>query len=235
MSAIDLVISYYQLLNVPSVTNLLGGGRIWRYQRPLNSDKVDVVISVPEYVGGSFNVSDVEVNVYAPNLQGFEPLGFPDPTHPNIVTLLSVTNAILALLSGSDVMVAGKLVQDKSGVWYSNIVVRVTEIDLGLSVPASLWKSTAAADGYGGALAVFEQAWSGRASQDNISSSDQLEVNAGRYEMLMQCDWLVPKSEVTPQKNMELRTGEGDYVIRSIVPESGLWRITTVRKDGVRT
>lgn len=236
MSAIDLVISFYRLLNVPAITGLLGDGKVWRYQRPLNSDKVDVVISVPEYVGGSFNVSDVEINVYAPNIQNFEPLGYPDPTHPDVVKLKAVTEAILTLLDGYSVKVAGKLVQDKSGVWYSNIVVEVTEIDQGLSTEVALWESSLVPDGYGGSTATFGQVWSGRAAQDNIRKDDQLEVNAGRYEMLLRCDWLIPSDEVTPQKNMELRTAEGDYVIRSIVPDSagGMWRITTVRKDAVR-
>lgn len=236
MSAIDLVISFYRLLNVPAVTGLLLGGKVWRYQRPLNSDKADVVISVPEYVGGSFNVSDVEINVYAPNLKNFEPIGHPDPTHPDVVRLKAITEAILTLLDGYSVKVAGKLIQDKSGVWYSNIVVEVTEIDLGLSVPATLWTASKVVDGYGGSTATFSQTWSGRAAQDNISKPDQLEVNVGRYEMPLRCDWLIPADEVTPQKNMELRTDEGEYVIRSIVPEigGGLWRITTVRKDAVR-
>lgn len=236
MSAIDLVISYYRLLNVPAVTSLLNGGKVWRYQRPLNSDKVDVVVSVPEYVGGSFNVSDVEINIYSPNLEHFEPLGYPDPTHPNVVVLQSVTNAILGLISGRDVKVAGKLIQDPAGFWRSTIVVRETEINPGLSTEVTLWESLLVPDGYGGSTATFGQVWSGLAAMDNISNADQLQENAGRYEMLMRCDWLIPETEVTPQKNMELRTAEGDYVVRSIAPDSagGMWRITTVRKDAVR-
>lgn len=236
MSAIDLVISYYRLLNVPAITGLLNGGKVWRYQRPLNSDKVDVVVSVPEYVGGSFNVADVEINVYAPNLKNFEPIGHPDPTHPDVVRLKAVTEAILSILDGYSVKVAGKLIQDKSGVWYSNIVIREAEIDSGMSVDATLWESSLVPDGYGGSTATFGQVWSGLAAMDNISNADQLQENAGRYEMLMRCDWLIPEAEVTPQKNMELRTAEGDYVVRSIAPDSagGMWRITTVRKDAVR-
>lgn len=236
MSAIDLVISYYRLLNVSAVTSLLNGGKVWRYQRPLNSNYVDVVVSVPEYVGGSFNVSDVEINIYSPNIENFHPIGFPDNTHPDVSKLKSVTNVILGLLSGRDIKVAGKLVQSASGDWYSNIVVRETEINPGLSVSAALYESSSVSDGYGGGTAQFAQVWSGQAAMDNISNADQLQENAGRYEMLMRCDWLIPSNEVTPEKNMELRTDEGEYVIRSIVPETGggLWRIITVRKDAVR-
>src|SRR5690606_38504908 len=106
----------------------------------------------------------------------------------------------------------------------------------GMSVDATLWESSLVPDGYGGFTATFGQVWSGLAAMDNISNADQLQENAGRYEMLMRCDWLIPSNEVTPEKNMELRTDEGEYVIRSIVPETGggLWRITTVRKDAVR-
>ena len=238
MSAIDLVISFYRLLNVPTVTGLLLGGKVWRYQRPLNSDKVDVIISVPEYVGGSFNVADVEINVYAPNLKNFEPIGHPDPTHPDVVRLKAVTEAILSILDGYSVKVAGKLIQDKSGVWYSNIVVELSEVNPDLGTEATLWKSSATTDNYGGATATFTQVWSGLAAMDNARKDDQLDLIAGRYEMPFRVDWLLPDngSIVIPQKNMELRTDEGEYVIRSIIPEEsmGLWRIITVRKDAVR-
>lgn len=236
MSGIDFVIQFYQLLNVPAITDLLNGGMVWRYQRPLNSNRLDVVISTPEYIGGSFNTAHVEINVHSPNVQNFSPYGIPDNTHPDIVKLRSVTDAILLLLSGRDIKVSGKVIQDKDGHWYSNIVVVVTEISIDMSTPVELWQSTSLSDGFGGSTAVLSKVWSGLGAMDNIRKDDQLEQNSGRYEMIMRCDWLIPSSEVVPQKNMELRTDEGGYVIRSIIPETGgdLWRITTVRKDAIR-
>lgn len=230
MSAIDLVISFYRLLNVPAITGLLGDGKVWRYQRPLNSDKVDVVISVPEYVGGSFNVSDVEINVYAPNIQNFEPLGYPDPTHPDVVRLKAVTEAILTLLDGYSVKVAGKLIQDKSGGWYSNIVVEVTEVNPGLSIPITLYSLESANDGYGGVTLSKVVEWTGEAAMTDTSKEDRRSVDGGVTSINLRTHFVF-KSDVAPQKNMEVSTDEGVYVIRGISFDGDMWRLNTIRKD----
>lgn len=231
MSAINTVISFYRLLNVPAITGSLGDGKVWRYQRPLNSDNVDVVISVPEYVGGSFNVSDVEINVYAPNIQNFEPLGYPDPTHPDVVKLKAVTEAILTLLGGYSVKVAGKLIQDKSGVWYSNIVVQVEQIDDDLSIPVTVMEVVGTSDGFGGMTVTYDLVWSGQAAQVNIADGSQLSSMGAKYDLNLKSDWIVPRSEVTPQKDMEIRTDEGAYIINGIKPIGRYWQISTYRKD----
>src|SRR5690606_7070988 len=109
-------------VNAPAIISLLDGGGVWRYQRPLNSTFVDVVVSMPEYVGGSFNVSQIEINIHSPNIQNFEPIGIPDPTHPDVAKLREVTNAVISLLSGYTLKVAGKVIQDTDGHWYSNII-----------------------------------------------------------------------------------------------------------------
>lgn len=232
MSGIDTIISFNQLLNVPLVTSLLGGGGVWRYQRPLNSPNVDVVVSMPEYVGGSFNTAQVEINVHAPNIQGFEPIGQPDPIHPDVAKLKTVTNAVLSLLGGYTLKVAGKVVQDADGHWYSNIVVIVGEIDQNEGIDIQLFALTSVPDGYGGSVATDTIQWSGKAAQQNIASGSQININAGRYEFNLKCDWLVPDS-VTPQKNWQLRTDEGVYVINGIKPEvdSSYWRLSTARKS----
>lgn len=231
MSGIDTVIDFYQVLNVPSITSLLNGGGVWRYQRPLNSTFVDVVVSMPEYVGGSFNVSQIEINVHSPNIQNFEPIGIPDPTHPDVAKLREVTNAIIPLLGGYTLKVAGKVVQDTDGHWYSNIIVVVGEINPELAIDATLWTMSRVSDSYGGFTPTYTQSWSGKASQINIASGDQLNIVLGRYEFNLKCDWIVP-NEITPQKFMQLRTDEGVYVINGIIPEDQFWRLSTFRKDG---
>lgn len=230
MSAIDLVISFYRLLNVPAITGLLGDGKVWRYQRPLNSDNVDVVISVPEYVGGSFNVLDAEINVYAPNIQNFSPIGHPDPTHPDVVVLKSVTDAILSLLDGYSIKVAGKLIQDKSGVWYSNIVVEVADVNPSLSIPITLYSLQTTNDGYGGVTVSKVAKWTGEAAMTDTSREDRRSVD-GEVTSVNLRTHFVFKSDVAPQKNMELSTDEGVYVIRGISFDNGMWRLNTIRKD----
>lgn len=227
MSAIDSVILFYRALNVPALTGQING-KVWRYNRPLNSGKTDVVISSPEYVGGAFNRVNIEINVFTPNkTQVID--GNNDTTHPDIPTLDRLTDIIVGLLSGYNFSVVGKVLRDKDGHWYSNNVIQLESIDPVLGMPAELYELTGVSDGYGGYTTGREQVWSGRVSMVDIKKGSQLNVDNSSNAFNQINDFIIP---VTPQKNYKLITNEAEYTILGITPESvGLWRIHTVRGD----
>lgn len=228
MSAIDNVIFFYRLLNITAITSLIDG-KVWRYNRPVNSKKTDVIISSPEYIGGAFNKANIEINVHVPNI----PMtidGTPDPTHPNVVKLQQITNAITALLSGYNFTVVGKVLRDKDNQnWYSNNIIEITQIDPVRGLPVEIYDLIAQADGYGGVTATRELAWSGRAVMVDVKKGSQVNTDNNSYAYHQVNDFILP---VIPQKNQKVVTSEGEYAILGITPEgSDLWRVNAYRGD----
>lgn len=222
MSGIDLVIDFYRLLNVPSITDLLDGGRVWRYNRPLNSDFTDVVISMPEYIGGSFNTANIEINIHTPNIKNFEPLGFEDVTHPNVLKLQEVTDAVLDVLGDVyNLKTSGKVVRDKDGHWYSNIIVEVKDINEADSVDVELIEYISVDDGFGGVIPSSSVVWSGKGAFISFANNvNDLDESLGRYEMNRHAEIAIP-SIVDVKKNMSLIISDDEYIIKGIRPVIG--------------
>ena len=219
MSGISSSISIWRVLNVPSVIGLLDGG-LYRYNRPINSRKRDVVISTPEQ-------GKVDINIHVPNLVLQD-----DQTNPDLAQMKQITDAVLTLLSGYDFDKVGLPQRDADGQWFCQIRINYNSVDAGLSV--ELWSLTRVDDGYGGFTVTKSLQWSGIAQQVDIKRGSQLQVAAGRYEFNLETDWLLPQ-DAEPQKFMHLITAEGEYVINGIIPEAGGWRLNTRRKDGAYT
>jgi len=219
MSGISSSISIWRVLNVPSVIGLLDGG-LYRYNRPINSRKRDVVISTPEQ-------GKVDINIHVPNLVLQD-----DQTNPDLAQMKLITDAVLTLLSGYDFDKVGLPQRDADGQWFCQIRINYNSVDAGLSV--ELWSLTRVDDGYGGFTVTKSLQWSGIAQQVDIKRGSQLQVAAGRYEFNLETDWLLPQ-DAEPQKFMHLITAEGEYVINGIIPEAGGWRLNTRRKDGAYT
>jgi hypothetical protein len=219
MSGISSSIAIWQTLNVPSVIGLLDGG-LYRYNRPINSRKRDVVISTPEQ-------GKVDINIHVPNLVLQD-----DQTNPDLAQMKLITDAVLSLLSGYDFDKVGLPQRDADGQWLCQIRINYNSVDAGLAV--ELWSLTRVDDGYGGFTATKALHWSGIAQQVDIKRGSQLQIAAGRYEFNLETDWLLPQ-DAEPQKFMHLITAGGEYVINGIIPEAGGWRLNTRRKDGAYT
>lgn len=224
MSGIDNVISFYRLLNVPSVTGLIDGG-IWRYNRPLNSQFTDVVISTPDD-------KLVEINVHTPNIQNFFPLGYEDGTHPDVQKLQSVTDAIISELSGYNLKTVGKVSRDSDGHWHSSITVQFVEVD-GQLVELSLIEYTSVDDGYGGSIPDKDVAWVGDGFLVNVANNvNDLNIDLGRYEVNPHIEFAIPKTSDV-KKNMSIELDGIEHVIvgiRPIIGNSDYLSIKTVRQ-----
>lgn len=231
MSAIDSVILFYRALNVQPLTSQISG-KVWRYNRPLNSGKTDVVISTPEYVGSSFNKVNVEINIFTPN-----PIltidGKQDSTHPDVVKLDAVTDIITGLLSGYNFTVVGKVLRDKDGHWYSNNVIQLEQIDPSQGIEADIFELTGVSDSYGGYTASSELFWTGNIAMVDVKKGSQVNTDNNSFDFNQSNDFILP---IIPQNNMKVVTSEGTYGILGIIPEtSGLWRVNTFRYDAKRS
>lgn len=230
MSGLDIATSLYRLLNVTSVSSLLDGG-IYKFNRPINSRKRDIVISIPEYVSGQFNKGFVDINIHVPNLELQS-----DQTNPDLAIMKSIVDMVTPLIStipgySLSVSIPGIPVRDSDGQWYCNIRIVFIGIDDNEGQDVSLVLLSAVPDGYGGFNAQRSTVWSGKGAMIDVSKGDQLNLNAGRHEFNMKTNWLLP-IDSAPEKYMVLVTSEGEYTIRGIIPDSGLWVVNTVRKDG---
>lgn len=235
MSGIDVVLDVFRLLNVSGVTSLLGSGKVWRHNRPLNSPNVDVVISMPEYNAGQFNTGYLDVNVHAPNIEGYKPLGTEDTTFPDLVKLDQVVDAILPLLVSAsyslEPRIPGIPIRDKDGQWFANIRVGFSQIPT-TGVSVSLYRLDRVADGYGGFGNTRTLVGTVTASKVDVGGGSQLNINAGRYEFNETSSFIIPNT-YTPQKNMQLQTSEGIYVINGITKAGTFWKLSVTRKDAV--
>ncbi|MDR2274354.1 MAG: hypothetical protein LBF27_25830 [Sphingobacterium sp.] len=230
MSVLDIATSLFRVLNVTSVNNTIDGG-IYKFNRPINSRKKDIIITVPEYNGGQFNTGFIDINIHVPNLQLVN-----DQTNPDLAAMKTIVDAMIPLLFGMSgyalfVSKSGIPNRDADGQWYCNIRVAFTGIDENSGKEIKLIALNNNGDGYGGYTATRLDVWSGKGAMMEVKKGSQLSVNAGRYEFNMSVDWLLPK-ESKPEKYMVLVTDEGEYTIKGIIPDSGMWRISTVRKDG---
>lgn len=231
MSGIDNVISFFRLLNVTPITSIIDG-KVWRYNRPINSDKVDIVISMPEYIGGSFNRASIEINIHSPNMN-IKNDGADDYTHPAVSKLQEVNDAVLTILDNYNFTVRGKIIRDNDGHWYSNNIIQIEEIDANLGVDANIIELIGTDDGYGGNTVSQTPYWSGNIAITDIDKGSQLTTNSMTYRFNQRNDFIAP---MIVQKNMIISTSEGKYTVLGIIPEGlGFWRINAVRYDSKRS
>lgn len=240
MTGIEVVSEIYKMLNVPAVTSLLGGGKVWQHNRPVNSPFPDVVISLPVFDGNSRSISFVDVNIHTPNLREFWPIAGrnEDHTFPDLEKHNAILNAVLPrIVSGIgfslEPAILGVPIRDEDGQWFTNVRVSLTTINQNRSLPAVAVELTTATDGFGGCFAVAHEVWSGFVEVLKLSEEDQVEDFSGRLDLIRRVTLRVPADAYTPQKNHQIHTTEGVYVIRGIFPEgASFWKLLTTRKDG---
>lgn len=253
-SAIDIVIDVNKMLEVPALVNLLddlngdipGQNYIHQHNWPENSDKTEVCISIPTTDAYESELKFFDVDIRTPNLgtDGKTPYyPFPgedrpqDNTFPDLAILKRVTDVVLPLIqtSGSfyvETKIPGVPKRDSDGRWLVNIRVEFTLLDTKDTHLAKLMALTGVHDGFAGYVPTLAQVWQGTAQRDTINVNPQLDKTAGIYGLYMRCNWLIPRTEVVPKKNMQLITAEGEYVITGIIPDGVFWKLTTTRKDG---
>lgn len=244
LSAIDIVTLVWRMLDVPSLKAALGGDYIWQHNWPRNSDKNEVCISIPTTDAYESKLKFLDIDIRTPNfgLHGkteyYPYQGKPqDNTFPDLQKLKEITDIILPLIVTTgglfvETVIPGVPKRDSDGNWIVNIRVQFTILDEQDSLPVRILLLEGVRDIYGGSTPTKTEVWEGAAQRLDIVKTPHLDKTAGKYGLHMRSSWLVPRDQVSPVKNMQLSTPEGDYIITGIFPEGIFWRLTTTRKDG---
>lgn len=243
-SGIDIVIEFWKMLNVPILTEALGQGEVWQHNIPMNSPYTEVVVSIPTTDAYESQLRFVDIDIRTPNLGVLdgEPDYYPhkgltqDNTFPDMAEFKRITDIILPLIQTTGVLyvetrIPGVPVRDADGTWRVNIRVQFTLLDSGDTLDTQVVELIGQPDGFGGYAPTRTTIWEGNIQRLAINLNPHLEKAAGNYGLYMRCSWLIPRDQVTPQKNMHLVNSEGEYVITGIFPEGVFWRLTTTRKD----
>ena len=93
----DIETILYKALNVPTITNVISG-KVYKNSRPLNSDKVDVVVGSLPINAEQIQRTVANVNVHVPNLK-LSIAGVQDGTQPDTATLKAVTSLVIGALT----------------------------------------------------------------------------------------------------------------------------------------
>lgn len=132
-TAIQMVQDVHSVINVTQVTSIISGS-IYLYERPKNSDKLDVVINSLLLTADQIQAGVVNVNTHAPNLKG-SINGNVDTTMPDIAKMIEIGNVLANLLAdvnGFDfklsVSFPGLPIKDVDGSWFLNIRVNYISI-----------------------------------------------------------------------------------------------------------
>lgn len=228
MTGIDVAIELYQLLNGKV------SARVWQHNRPRNSKLNDVVISVPEFNKGQLNSGYVDINVYSQNVP-VTIANQQDTTFPNITTFKTLVDAIIPLLDSTTNFdltpsIVGIPIRDNDGNWYVNIRVSFEGLS-NESLDIELWSVNSTDDGFGGVITTKSLEAETKASRINIGNGTQLNINVGRYELNMRCDWVIPSS-IYVAKNYHVHYNDEVYVINGISPKGkGFTQLSTVKCD----
>lgn len=223
MTGIDLVIEAYKLIFGKV------NARVWQHNRPRNSKTNDIVISVSEFNSDQINSGYVDFNVYSKN-PTIDVDGAQDTTFPNMTVFKPLIDSIIPLIvSPFKLISVGIPIRDNDGNWHVSIKSYFEGISE-FSLDVELWSVKGVDDGYGGSVVNKTLESTTKASRDNIGNGTQLNIDAGRYEFNLRCDWLIP-NDVVVHKNYQLHYNNEVYVINGIIPKGRFTQISTVRKD----
>lgn len=105
-------------------------GAIYKYHKPLNSKKVNIIIGSLTLTNATLQSGIVNVNIHAPNLPPVNTDGVTDANFPNSPLLESLSKSAIELLDAqwkddfhTDIDTLPNLNQDNDGTWYINIRV----------------------------------------------------------------------------------------------------------------
>lgn len=240
MTGIDIVIEVWKKLNVPTVTTLLGAGKVWQHNRPVNSKNPDVVISLPVFDGNSRALNYVDVNIHTPNLKEYRPFNEDeDHTFPDLAKHKSILDTVLPLLtSGAGYSIRpailGVPIRDVDGQWFTNIRCTIITLDNQASIMSKLRKVVSMADGYAGVTTTLQDVWEGLAERLSIPDESQVTTESGRLDLTRRERWRIPAvAGKAPQKSHVFSNSQGTYNILAIYPNGeSFWDLMVERKDG---
>lgn len=126
----DMVTDVWALINIPSVTSLLGaGGVVWRDVKPANrgANYCDIVVNSLGVTNSQMQRGIANVNIFVPTIARQQPDGSKQPM-PDREKLNAITKAVQPLLDTrwmptfhTEIEDTGDPVQDTDGSWYVNI------------------------------------------------------------------------------------------------------------------
>lgn len=86
----------YKAVNMPLITSAISG-KVYKRSRPLNPDKVDIVVGSLPVNNEQLQRTVVNVNIHVPNLK-LSINGITDNTQPDLVKLKTVTALVISAL-----------------------------------------------------------------------------------------------------------------------------------------
>lgn len=128
-TGVEMVRDGFTLININAVQSLITGG-IYLFERPQNSDKIDVVLNTLALTTAQLQNGIFNVNIHCPNLKDVVINGVTDNTQPDVYSMASIGKVVTELLkdyNGTDfkldVQTPGLPIRDSDSTWYLNIRV----------------------------------------------------------------------------------------------------------------
>lgn len=124
---LDAATAVFKLVNVASVKNVITGG-IYKYRRPQNSNKEDIVINTPSLGSGTRQLGVVNVNIYVPDVQ--QSIDGKNVFLANTARLETLTNLVKPLIEETDgeayvIMIENFELLDESDINYHFMNIRL--------------------------------------------------------------------------------------------------------------
>lgn len=124
---LDAATAVFKLVNVASVKNVITGG-IYKYRRPQNSNKEDIVINTPSLGSGTRQLGVVNVNIYVPDVQ--QSIDGKNVFLVNTARLETLTNLVKPLIEETDgeayvIMIENFELFDESDINYHFMNIRL--------------------------------------------------------------------------------------------------------------
>lgn len=130
-TAIEQVEDVFGLLNVPSVTGLLGDGQLIRFKRPTRSKECDIVVNSLSLSNRPLQKGTINVNIHVPSSEHARYNGIADAEQPNIPKMIALQNVVIPILEANytgldfhiDLENCSEPMQDADKTWYLNLRV----------------------------------------------------------------------------------------------------------------
>ncbi len=128
-TSLEMVDDVFALVDVAALKSAITGN-IYKYHKPLNSKKINVVVDALTLDTQPWQSGVVNVNIHAANLPSVTTEGVSDPNFPNSVLLSNLAKIAVGLLDEvykegfhTSIETAPALLQDADNTWYINIRV----------------------------------------------------------------------------------------------------------------
>lgn len=128
-TGIEMATDGFTLINVDAVNSLITGA-CYLFERPQNSDKIDVVVNTLALTAVQLQNGVFNVNIHCPNLKNVVINNVTDNTQPDVEAMATIGKAVTEILKDYngfdfklDMLSPGLPIRDVDGNWYLNIRV----------------------------------------------------------------------------------------------------------------